>query len=146
MELIMKTCSISSVTYFQLVWLERQVRGCVLITLCVDHPMCCQSVETGCEAHLQEVQGQLQQQQAEVAQGLVAMKQQTSTDHSALEDHQRELQAHMDGALARVHTFLAEELRQDVPTGEPSPSLGVLFVMAALCQILDICLTKLGLL
>ncbi|XP_067092536.1 kinesin-like protein KIF11 [Osmerus mordax] len=76
-----------------------------------------ESVETGCEAHLQEVQGQLQQQQAEMVQGLVAMKQRTSTDHSALEDHQRELQAHMDGALARVHTFLAEELRQDVPTG-----------------------------
>uniref|UniRef100_A0A673ZSI4 Kinesin-like protein n=1 Tax=Salmo trutta TaxID=8032 RepID=A0A673ZSI4_SALTR len=72
-------------------------------------------VEQSCEERVQEVSGQLKQQG--MVEGLGAMKAQTSLDQNTLEHHQTELKAHLEDGLARVHSFLSEELLQDVPTG-----------------------------
>uniref|UniRef100_A0A4W5PUA3 Kinesin-like protein n=1 Tax=Hucho hucho TaxID=62062 RepID=A0A4W5PUA3_9TELE len=64
-----------------------------------------------------EVRGQLKQQQGTVEEGLGAMKEQTSLDQNTLEHHQTELKAHLEDGLARVHSFLSEELLQDISTG-----------------------------
>lgn len=76
-----------------------------------------ESAERGFEAHLHEARRTLEQRQAEVAQGMGHIKEQTSLDCSALEDQQGELQTQMQAALSCVNSFLGEELRQDVPTG-----------------------------
>uniref|UniRef100_A0A8C8H9D7 Kinesin-like protein n=1 Tax=Oncorhynchus tshawytscha TaxID=74940 RepID=A0A8C8H9D7_ONCTS len=74
-------------------------------------------VEQSCEERVQEVSGQLKQQQEMVKEGLGSMKEQTSLDQNTLEHHQTELKAHLEDGLARVHSFLSDELLQDVPTG-----------------------------
>uniref|UniRef100_A0A4W5PR24 Kinesin-like protein n=1 Tax=Hucho hucho TaxID=62062 RepID=A0A4W5PR24_9TELE len=74
-------------------------------------------VEQSCDERVQEVRGQLKQQQGTVEEGLGAMKEQTSLDQNTLEHHQTELKAHLEDGLARVHSFLSEELLQDISTG-----------------------------
>lgn len=76
-----------------------------------------QRVEQSCEESVQEVSGQLKQQG--MVEGLGAMKEQTSLDQNTLENHHIELKAHMDDGVVSVHSFLSEQLKQDVPTGEP---------------------------
>ncbi|XP_041739037.1 kinesin-like protein KIF11 [Coregonus clupeaformis] len=76
-----------------------------------------QRVEQSCEERVQEVSGQLKQQQGMVEEGLGALKEQTSLDQNTLEHHHIELTAHMEDGLGLVHSFLSEELKQDVPTG-----------------------------
>uniref|UniRef100_A0A6Q2Z6A4 Kinesin-like protein n=1 Tax=Esox lucius TaxID=8010 RepID=A0A6Q2Z6A4_ESOLU len=66
---------------------------------------------------VQEVSGQLKQQQRKVEEDLMSMKEKTSLDQNTLEHQQTELKAHVDDGLVRVHRFLSEELKQDVPTG-----------------------------
>ena len=63
--------------------------------------------------------GQLQQQQGLVEEGLGALKEQTSLDQNTLEHPHIELKAHVEGGVVSVHSFLSEQLKQDVPTGEP---------------------------
>uniref|UniRef100_A0A6Q2XKK0 Kinesin motor domain-containing protein n=1 Tax=Esox lucius TaxID=8010 RepID=A0A6Q2XKK0_ESOLU len=75
------------------------------------------SVEQCCEERVQEVSGQLKQQQRKVEEDLMSMKEKTSLDQNTLEHQQTELKAHVDDGLVRVHRFLSEELKQDVPTG-----------------------------
>ncbi|KAL0964513.1 hypothetical protein UPYG_G00324880 [Umbra pygmaea] len=75
------------------------------------------SVEQSCEDRLQDVSGQLMQQQEKVEEGLVTVKEQMSVDQTVLEQHRTELKNHMEDGLARVHRFISEELEQDVPTG-----------------------------
>ncbi|KAJ8013907.1 hypothetical protein DPEC_G00034700 [Dallia pectoralis] len=75
------------------------------------------SVEQSCEERVQELSGQLKQQQRMVEEGLITMKEQTSLDQNTLEHNQAELKAHMEDGLDCVHRFLGEELKQDVPTG-----------------------------
>uniref|UniRef100_A0A8K9X1M5 Kinesin-like protein n=1 Tax=Oncorhynchus mykiss TaxID=8022 RepID=A0A8K9X1M5_ONCMY len=74
-------------------------------------------VEQSCEERVQEVSGQLQQQQGLVEEGLGALKEQTSLDQNTLEHHHIELKAHVEGGVVSVHSFLSEQLKQDVPTG-----------------------------
>uniref|UniRef100_A0A6Q2YA70 Kinesin-like protein n=1 Tax=Esox lucius TaxID=8010 RepID=A0A6Q2YA70_ESOLU len=76
-----------------------------------------QTVEQCCEERVQEVSGQLKQQQRKVEEDLMSMKEKTSLDQNTLEHQQTELKAHVDDGLVRVHRFLSEELKQDVPTG-----------------------------
>uniref|UniRef100_A0A4W5PKX5 Kinesin-like protein n=1 Tax=Hucho hucho TaxID=62062 RepID=A0A4W5PKX5_9TELE len=76
---------------------------------------------------VQEVRGQLKQQQGTVEEGLGAMKEQTSLDQNTLEHHQTELKAHLEDGLARVHSFLSEELLQDISTGEPDTDVIFIF-------------------
>uniref|UniRef100_A0A4W5P3X9 Kinesin-like protein n=1 Tax=Hucho hucho TaxID=62062 RepID=A0A4W5P3X9_9TELE len=49
--------------------------------------------------------------------GLGALKEQTSLDQNTLEHHHIELKAHMEDGVVSVHSFLSEQLKQDVPTG-----------------------------
>uniref|UniRef100_A0A674EX17 Kinesin-like protein n=1 Tax=Salmo trutta TaxID=8032 RepID=A0A674EX17_SALTR len=74
-------------------------------------------VEQSCEERVQEVSGQLKQQQGLVEEGLGDLKEQTSLDQNTLENHHIELKAHMDDGVVSVHSFLSEQLKQDVPTG-----------------------------
>nr|XP_046188450.1 kinesin-like protein KIF11 isoform X3 [Oncorhynchus gorbuscha] len=76
-----------------------------------------QRVEQSCEERVQEVSGQLTQQQGLLEEGLSALKEQTSLDQNTLEHHYIELKAHMEGGVVSVHNFLSEQLKEDVPTG-----------------------------
>uniref|UniRef100_A0A4W5P401 Kinesin-like protein n=1 Tax=Hucho hucho TaxID=62062 RepID=A0A4W5P401_9TELE len=76
-----------------------------------------QRVDQSCEERVQEVSGQLKQQQGLVEEGLGALKEQTSLDQNTLEHHHIELKAHMEDGVVSVHSFLSEQLKQDVPTG-----------------------------
>lgn len=89
-----------------------------------------QRVEQSCEESVQEVSGQLKQQG--MVEGLGAMKEQTSLDQNTLEHHQTELKAHLEDGLARVHSFLSEELLQDVPTGEPDTDVMLIWLFSFL--------------
>lgn len=91
-----------------------------------------QRVEQSCEGRVQEVSGQLKQQQGLVEEGLGALKEQTSLDQNTLEHHQTELKAHLEDGLARVHSFLSEELLQDVPTGEPDTDVMLIWLFSFL--------------
>jgi hypothetical protein len=95
-----------------------------------------QRVEQSCEERVQEVSGQLKQQQEMVKEGLGSMKEQTSLDQNTLEHHQTELKAQLEDGLARVHSFLSDELLQDVPTGEPDMDVMLIWLF----YFLHICL------
>uniref|UniRef100_A0A8C8H9D3 Kinesin-like protein n=1 Tax=Oncorhynchus tshawytscha TaxID=74940 RepID=A0A8C8H9D3_ONCTS len=95
-------------------------------------------VEQSCEERVQEVSGQLKQQQEMVKEGLGSMKEQTSLDQNTLEHHQTELKAHLEDGLARVHSFLSDELLQDVPTGEPDMDVMLIWLFS----FLHICLNE----
>uniref|UniRef100_A0A674EYV8 Kinesin-like protein n=1 Tax=Salmo trutta TaxID=8032 RepID=A0A674EYV8_SALTR len=87
------------------------------LTLMRENAASAQTLLQSCEERVQEVSGQLKQQQGLVEEGLGDLKEQTSLDQNTLENHHIELKAHMDDGVVSVHSFLSEQLKQDVPTG-----------------------------
>lgn len=57
-------------------------------------------------------------QQQEVTRALTAVKDQTSIDWSALDEQRAELLQHVEASEQLVHSFLRDELQEDVPTGD----------------------------
>ncbi|XP_013883119.1 kinesin-like protein KIF11 [Austrofundulus limnaeus] len=76
-----------------------------------------QSVETCCTELLQQADQQLSTRQEEVKQAHTAVLNQTSVDWTVLEQQKQELEDHIEKSQQMVHTFLRDELQQDVPTG-----------------------------
>lgn len=76
-----------------------------------------ENMESSCERQLQEARVQFEQNQEQGAGSLGAMKDQIGNDRITFEGHRRELQAHSESGLARVLSFVSEELRRDIPTG-----------------------------
>lgn len=77
-----------------------------------------QSVETRCSEQLQTAEEELSGQQEEVKRALLAVQKKASLDQTVLDQQQVELQEHIDTSQQLVHSFLQEELQQDVPTGK----------------------------
>ncbi|KAG7492690.1 hypothetical protein MATL_G00017280 [Megalops atlanticus] len=77
-----------------------------------------QNVEASCDAFVQEASGQLSQQQSGLEQTLQVLEKQIRADGDALQLHATQLAAHPSEGLAKVYTFLKEELQQDIPTGK----------------------------
>lgn len=76
-----------------------------------------QSVEALCTEQLRTAEEELCGRQEEVKQALVAVQNQTSLDRTVVDQRQAELQDHVETSRQVVHSFLQEELQQDVPTG-----------------------------
>ncbi|KAM6915913.1 kinesin-like protein KIF11 [Xenentodon cancila] len=77
----------------------------------------CQSVETYCTERLQTAGENLSSRQEETKQALLAVQTQTCLDRTVVDQQQAELEDHMETSQQLVHSFLLEELHQDVPTG-----------------------------
>lgn len=76
-----------------------------------------QSVEMQCTEQLQAAGEQLSGRQEEVKRALLAVQNQASQDQTVLHQQQVELREHVETSERLVHSFLQDELQQDVPTG-----------------------------
>ncbi len=76
-----------------------------------------QNVEMRCAEQLRTFEVELSDRQQEVKRSLMDVKNQTSSDRTVLDHQQAELQGDMQTSQQLVHSFLQEELQQDVPTG-----------------------------
>ncbi|KAG9346037.1 hypothetical protein JZ751_007852 [Albula glossodonta] len=77
-----------------------------------------QNVEVSCDEVVQETSRQLKQQQSTVQETLELLEKQICADQVLLRHHSAELSAHPSHGLSKVHTFLKEDLKQDIPTGK----------------------------
>ncbi|KAI1886935.1 hypothetical protein AGOR_G00200890 [Albula goreensis] len=77
-----------------------------------------QNVEVSCGEVVQETSRQLKQQQSTVQETLELLEKQICADQDLLQHHSAELSAHPSHGLSKVHTFLKEDLKQDIPTGK----------------------------
>ncbi|XP_072246625.1 kinesin-like protein KIF11 isoform X2 [Leuresthes tenuis] len=76
-----------------------------------------QSVNTCCAEQLRAAEEELSGRHTETKQALTLVQNQTSLDRTVLEQQRAELEEHMETGQQLVHSFLREELQQDVPTG-----------------------------
>uniref|UniRef100_A0A3P9B1R7 Kinesin-like protein n=1 Tax=Maylandia zebra TaxID=106582 RepID=A0A3P9B1R7_9CICH len=76
-----------------------------------------QSVEDCCSEQLRAAKADISNQQQEVTRALTTVKDQTSVDWSVLEEQRAELLQHVEASEQLVHSFLRDELQEDVPTG-----------------------------
>ncbi|XP_030643052.1 kinesin-like protein KIF11 [Chanos chanos] len=76
-----------------------------------------QNVEASGEALVLSSRKHLSVQQEEVEKTLKGVAEQTGKDEATLQLQREELSAHATSALEAVHSFLEEELKQDIPTG-----------------------------
>ncbi|KAM4591688.1 kinesin-like protein KIF11 isoform 2-T2 [Odontesthes bonariensis] len=76
-----------------------------------------QSVKAHCAEQLRAAEEELSKRHAEEKQALVVVQNQTALDRAALEQHRAELEDHVEKSQLLVHSFLRDELQQDVPTG-----------------------------
>uniref|UniRef100_A0A669C335 Kinesin-like protein n=1 Tax=Oreochromis niloticus TaxID=8128 RepID=A0A669C335_ORENI len=76
-----------------------------------------QSVEDRCSEQLRAAKVEISNHQQEVTRALTAVKDQTSIDWSALHEQRAELLQHVEASEQLVHSFLRDELQEDVPTG-----------------------------
>lgn len=76
-----------------------------------------QSVEDCCAEQLRAAKADISNQQQEVTRALTTVKDQTSVDWSVLEEQRAELLQHVEASEQLVHSFLRDELQEDVPTG-----------------------------
>ncbi|XP_038143374.1 kinesin-like protein KIF11 isoform X1 [Cyprinodon tularosa] len=77
----------------------------------------CQRVETRCAEQLQTAQREMRARQEESKLVLAALQEQTCSDRTVLERQRAELEEQVEESQRLVHSFLQEELKQDVPTG-----------------------------
>uniref|UniRef100_A0A669EQN1 Kinesin-like protein n=1 Tax=Oreochromis niloticus TaxID=8128 RepID=A0A669EQN1_ORENI len=80
------------------------------------------SASRGLQKPLQSLQEditkvEISNHQQEVTRALTAVKDQTSIDWSALHEQRAELLQHVEASEQLVHSFLRDELQEDVPTG-----------------------------
>lgn len=75
-------------------------------------------METRCAEQLQTAQREIRARQEESKQALTALQEQTCSDRTVLERQRAELEEQVEESQRLVHSFLQEELKQDVPTGE----------------------------
>ncbi|KAI3363519.1 hypothetical protein L3Q82_012119 [Scortum barcoo] len=76
-----------------------------------------QSVEMRCTEQLCTAKQELCGRQEEVKQALMAVQNQTSLDRTVVDQQQAEILDHIETSQQLVHSFLREELQQDIPTG-----------------------------
>uniref|UniRef100_A0AAX7VUY2 Kinesin-like protein n=1 Tax=Astatotilapia calliptera TaxID=8154 RepID=A0AAX7VUY2_ASTCA len=93
-------------------------------SLCLTADESRQSLEemSGCCSHIHSSQlraakADISNQQQEVTRALTTVKDQTSVDWSVLEEQRAELLQHVEASEQLVHSFLRDELQEDVPTG-----------------------------
>lgn len=77
-----------------------------------------QSVEDCCAEQLRAAKADISNRQQEVTRALTTVKDQTSVDWSILEEQRAELLQHVEASEQLVHSFLRDELQEDVPTGD----------------------------
>ena len=92
-----------------------------------------QPVETRGEAFLQESTDCFRRHQTEATGILNSLQDQTGKDVATLQLTREDLSTQTTQALKTVHSFLQEELREDVPTGMSLTHLRI--VLLRVCQI-----------
>uniref|UniRef100_A0A3Q2P1B0 Kinesin family member 11 n=1 Tax=Fundulus heteroclitus TaxID=8078 RepID=A0A3Q2P1B0_FUNHE len=76
-----------------------------------------QNLQTRCAEQLQTAEEELSSWQEETRRALLDLQNQTCSDREVLTRQQAELQEQVETGQRLVHSFLQEELKQDVPTG-----------------------------
>nr|XP_020479542.1 kinesin-like protein KIF11-B [Monopterus albus] len=99
--------------------LKAQEHASLLGQISTEAQMLHQSIHVGLNEQRRAAEEELAGLQEEVVKGaLTTLQNQTSRNRVVLDQQQAEVRDHMETSQKLVHSFLQDELQQDVPTGK----------------------------